>query len=250
MHKLFFLLPLVHTANVLAFPEPEFEERAVNCAAVTGALGILKVLGKPATSFCSSYLHIPRPTTAVSTATPSTTVWVIFSGRSQRLHQLTFVHNKDGVYHYCHRILSPIRMSFCTREPRGSDIRWCSPPQSRRHIGGTQRFRKTTQLSRVVFFRCKPNKLWMQLSWSSPSDHHFYYDGSYSGKSVANVVFRIARLNHHQTVNTVTTTTICQTCAPDFAQCDFSNPGLCCSQGCAAPGVLGNPYDYPACVPF
>lgn len=45
--------------------------RAVNCGVVTGALAFLKVLGGPATSFCSSYLHIGT-TTVTNVITPPT----------------------------------------------------------------------------------------------------------------------------------------------------------------------------------
>jgi hypothetical protein len=46
------------------------EQRAVNCNAVTGVLGIVKALGAPATSFCSSYLSVPATSTVLTTTTP------------------------------------------------------------------------------------------------------------------------------------------------------------------------------------
>jgi hypothetical protein len=48
-------------------------EKRVNCNAVNAALTVLKALGPPATTFCSSYLHIPATATATVTA-PTPTV--------------------------------------------------------------------------------------------------------------------------------------------------------------------------------
>ncbi|KAF2432544.1 hypothetical protein EJ08DRAFT_121453 [Tothia fuscella] len=56
-----------------AVPEKIFVARAVNCKAVTGVLAIVMGLGAPATSFCSSFIHIPATTTKFTTTTPSTT---------------------------------------------------------------------------------------------------------------------------------------------------------------------------------
>jgi hypothetical protein len=46
--------------------------RAVNCKAVTGVLAVVKALGAPATSFCSSYLNIAPTSTVKITSTPIT----------------------------------------------------------------------------------------------------------------------------------------------------------------------------------
>jgi hypothetical protein len=46
--------------------------RAVNCKAVTGVLAVVKALGTPATSFCSSYLNIAPTGTVKITSTPTT----------------------------------------------------------------------------------------------------------------------------------------------------------------------------------
>jgi hypothetical protein len=50
--------------------------RAVNCKVVTGVLGVVKALGAPATSFCSSYLHVPATSTIQATITPTATTQV------------------------------------------------------------------------------------------------------------------------------------------------------------------------------
>ena len=77
------LLPLVHaipqaTAGVL-------EGRAVNCKAVNTALSVLKVLGGPATSFCSAYLRIPSATTVTITL-PEATMYVKVSTQSNHTY--------------------------------------------------------------------------------------------------------------------------------------------------------------------
>ncbi|CAO2652061.1 Nn.00g003440.m01.CDS01 [Neocucurbitaria sp. VM-36] len=70
----FLVLGIAGTAA--AFPQPtaapDLEKRA-NCAKVTGALSVLKKLGPPATSFCSSYLKVPGAKTSTTTVTPVTT---------------------------------------------------------------------------------------------------------------------------------------------------------------------------------
>ncbi|KAH7346019.1 hypothetical protein BKA66DRAFT_447873 [Pyrenochaeta sp. MPI-SDFR-AT-0127] len=48
--------------------------RAVDCAKVTGALSVLKKLGPPATSFCSSYLKIQGKTATTTFTPPAVTV--------------------------------------------------------------------------------------------------------------------------------------------------------------------------------
>ena len=45
----------------------------VDCNVVTGALGALKKLGPPASSFCKAYLRIPCTTTVPVTVTPAPT---------------------------------------------------------------------------------------------------------------------------------------------------------------------------------
>jgi hypothetical protein len=56
----------------LAHPQPtpaaHLEERT-DCAKINGALTILKKLGPPATSFCSSYLKVPMTKTLTTTTT-------------------------------------------------------------------------------------------------------------------------------------------------------------------------------------
>lgn len=59
------------SANPLTTPmpaNPATEKRAPDCKAVSAALTILKALGPPATSFCSSYLRIPTAATTTFTA--------------------------------------------------------------------------------------------------------------------------------------------------------------------------------------
>lgn len=56
--------------SVAALPaEPMLEARAVNCAKVTGALFVLKNLGPPASTFCSSFLKVPATTTIITSTT-------------------------------------------------------------------------------------------------------------------------------------------------------------------------------------
>lgn len=61
---------------VAAWPEPvaarPLDERAIDCSKVNGALSILKKLGPPATTFCSSYLKVPATKTVITTVTPAT----------------------------------------------------------------------------------------------------------------------------------------------------------------------------------
>ncbi|OAL49310.1 hypothetical protein IQ07DRAFT_588635 [Pyrenochaeta sp. DS3sAY3a] len=55
---------------VLSYPSNDIViARAVNCKVVTGVLGVVKALGAPATSFCSSYLNIPATSTVRTTKT-------------------------------------------------------------------------------------------------------------------------------------------------------------------------------------
>lgn len=65
LHSLALLPVLVHAGP---YPQPtpavaELDKRAVNCNAVNLALSALKILGAPATSFCSSYISVPATTT-------------------------------------------------------------------------------------------------------------------------------------------------------------------------------------------
>jgi hypothetical protein len=64
-------------ANPILESKQELEGRAVNCNAVNAALSVLKVLGPPATTFCSSYLKIPATITTTSTAAASTVYAII-----------------------------------------------------------------------------------------------------------------------------------------------------------------------------
>lgn len=67
------LLMLDSTVAGLGMPAPHhIAERAVNCKVVTGVLAAVKNLGGLATSYCSSYLHIPATTTltSITTGTP------------------------------------------------------------------------------------------------------------------------------------------------------------------------------------
>lgn len=71
-----FKLLLAATASglVAAWPEPTaaayLDNRAIDCSKVTGALSVLKKLGPPATTFCSSYLKLPGTKTSTTTITP------------------------------------------------------------------------------------------------------------------------------------------------------------------------------------
>jgi len=58
---------------VSAEPTPPQFQKGVDCKAVNLALTVLKKLGPPATSFCSSYLKIPATkTVSITTTTPTT----------------------------------------------------------------------------------------------------------------------------------------------------------------------------------
>jgi hypothetical protein len=86
MYKSNLVLLLSFTAAVVASPAPTaLEDRNIINCKVIGALADLKPLGAKATSFCSSYLHIPTPITQTVTAAAAT-VYVLlpllFSGMS------------------------------------------------------------------------------------------------------------------------------------------------------------------------
>lgn len=54
-------------------PTPAHVEKRIDCKAVNLALTVLKKLGPPATSFCSSYLKVPATkTVSITTTTPTT----------------------------------------------------------------------------------------------------------------------------------------------------------------------------------
>jgi hypothetical protein len=70
------LVTLSAAADVVYYTEADFgvvaravQPPAVNCNVVIGALALLKRLGNPATSFCSSYLHVGT-VTVTSVITP------------------------------------------------------------------------------------------------------------------------------------------------------------------------------------
>jgi hypothetical protein len=69
------LLAATVSRLVTAWPEPtlpaNLHNRAIDCSKVTGALSVLKKVGPPATSFCSSYLKIPGTKIVTTTVTPS-----------------------------------------------------------------------------------------------------------------------------------------------------------------------------------
>jgi hypothetical protein len=71
----YLFLTIALWGNVLVSAHPKHGElvvaRAVNCKVVTGVLAVVKALGVPATSFCSSYLHIPATSTVQATVTPT-----------------------------------------------------------------------------------------------------------------------------------------------------------------------------------
>jgi hypothetical protein len=58
-------------ANPLDVYAGTIEQRAVDCKAVTGVLAVVRALGAPATSFCSSYLGVPTAATKLTTTTPT-----------------------------------------------------------------------------------------------------------------------------------------------------------------------------------
>ena len=58
---------------VSAEPTTPKLQKGVDCKAVNLALTVLKGLGPPATSFCSSYLKVPATSTvSITTTTPIT----------------------------------------------------------------------------------------------------------------------------------------------------------------------------------
>jgi hypothetical protein len=74
--SLFSLVALSAAAEVVYYTEADsgviaraVQPPPVNCNVVVGVLALLKALGNPATSFCSSYLHIGT-VTVTSVITP------------------------------------------------------------------------------------------------------------------------------------------------------------------------------------
>jgi hypothetical protein len=58
--------------KVLGIEPRDLEARAVNCKVVTGVLAVVKAAGKPARTFCSSYLKIPAmATVTITTSGPA-----------------------------------------------------------------------------------------------------------------------------------------------------------------------------------
>lgn len=59
-----------------AWPEPigarPLDQRAIDCSKINDALSVLKKLGPPATTFCSSFLKVPGTKTLTATITPAT----------------------------------------------------------------------------------------------------------------------------------------------------------------------------------
>jgi len=74
--KLLLVASATCSGLVAAMPDPaaaaRLDQRAINCAQVTGALSALRKLGAPATAFCSSFLQIPATKTLTTTVTPPT----------------------------------------------------------------------------------------------------------------------------------------------------------------------------------
>ncbi|KAF2658040.1 hypothetical protein K491DRAFT_739935 [Lophiostoma macrostomum CBS 122681] len=70
---IFFTLSLATcaVAGPIAQPTDALVRRAVDCKKVNAALSVLKILGPPAKTFCSSYIHIPATATQTTTAVPS-----------------------------------------------------------------------------------------------------------------------------------------------------------------------------------
>ncbi|KZM25154.1 hypothetical protein ST47_g3697 [Ascochyta rabiei] len=73
---LYHLLFVAAVGSVSALPaEPTLAARGpINCAKVDGAIAVLKNLGTPATTFCSSFLKIPAIATATATIIPTRTI--------------------------------------------------------------------------------------------------------------------------------------------------------------------------------
>lgn len=66
---LLFIAATAH-ANPLARPTGSVEQRGIDCKAVNAVVGIMKVLGGPASTFCRGYLHIPATATKTATVAP------------------------------------------------------------------------------------------------------------------------------------------------------------------------------------
>jgi hypothetical protein len=75
--QLLLVIAATASANPVARPTNALEKR-INCNQVNAVLGVLKVLGEPATTFCSSYLRIPATATRTTTITPAV-VYVYFT---------------------------------------------------------------------------------------------------------------------------------------------------------------------------
>jgi hypothetical protein len=69
-----FLLVAAVSGLVTAWPEPTaaayLDNRAIDCSKVTGCLSVLKKIGPPATTFCSSYVKISATKITTTTFTP------------------------------------------------------------------------------------------------------------------------------------------------------------------------------------
>ncbi|KAH7074343.1 hypothetical protein BKA63DRAFT_312064 [Paraphoma chrysanthemicola] len=68
--RLLVLIAAAAHANPIAQPTSSLG-KGINCNQVNVVLNVIKALGPPATSFCSSYLHIPAPTTRITTIAPA-----------------------------------------------------------------------------------------------------------------------------------------------------------------------------------
>ncbi|KAF2623337.1 hypothetical protein BU25DRAFT_451331 [Macroventuria anomochaeta] len=191
-------------ASPLARPTDALKERAVNCNKVNAALGVLKILGSPATTFCSSYLHIPATVTQTATVAPPVATVTIST-----------------------TTISTIAPAGCSTVVLQDSS--APAPEGKRDV-----IEKRINLPALSAFAASQLSSGCSCLGLSP-------------KTTSTTTFTPPATS---TVKVVATSTACTTCAPNLAPCTFDDPGRCCSQACAAPGVLGNTNDFPACVVF
>ncbi|CAI9637403.1 hypothetical protein GT037_008179 [Alternaria burnsii] len=179
---------------VSAEPTTPKLQKGVDCKAVNLALTVLKGLGPPATSFCSSYLKVPATSTvSITTTTPITTLTTSTST----------VTVTSSVCEAPKR-RSPGQLS----NDRSSDVQTeelDAEPVKRHNIPALSVFAAAKLSSGCSCLSLMP-KTSVTATVTAPAS----------------------------TVNVVATTTACvmPVCTPSGGRCDLSDPGACCNQIC------------------
>ncbi|RYN19251.1 hypothetical protein AA0119_g10197 [Alternaria tenuissima] len=198
MHFLSFIAVagVLSTSVVSAEPTLPQVPKVVDCKAVNLALTVLKKLGPPATSFCSSYLKVPATkTVSITTTTPTITVTTSTST----------VTVTSSVCEAPKR-RSPGQLS----NDRSSDLQTKdvrAEPVKRHNIPALSVFAAAKLSSGCSCLSLMP-KTSVTATVTAPTS----------------------------TVNVVATTTACvvPVCTSDGGRCDLDRPDLCCGQICAS----------------